>query len=304
MGVPADGASAATLTVTLRDSLNAPVVGHTVTLAQTGSSTLSAASGPSDSTGQVTFTVTNTTVESVTYTATDVTDGVTITQTTAGNFTALPGGTVILEVRVAASSDDAEEGVANSMDLTSSDLELVVEDVIQQVGMRFTGVTIPQGATIADAYVQFQVDETSSGTSALTIEGEAADNALTFSATPSNISLRSRTAAGVAWAPTPWQTVGETGSNQRTPPLTAVIQEIVNRSGWTSNNALVLLLTGTGTRIAESFNGVPGAAPLTSCGVSYQPTDRGCGHLDGDRHPEWGAGRWRECGHAHRHLAR
>ena len=124
-------------------SLNAPVVGHTVTLAQTGSSTLSAASGPSDSTGQVTFTVTNTTVESVTYTATDVTDGVTITQTTAGNFTALPGGTVILEVRVAASSDDAEEGVANSMDLTSSDLELVVEDVIQQVGMRFTGVTIP-----------------------------------------------------------------------------------------------------------------------------------------------------------------
>ena len=67
--------------------------------------------------------------------------------------------------------------------------------------------------------------------------------------------------------PTPWQTVGETGSNQRTPPLTAVIQEIVNRSGWTSNNALVLLLTGTGTRIAESFNGVPGAAPLTPCGV-------------------------------------
>ena len=88
-GVPADGASAATLTVTLRDSLNAPVVGHTVTLAQTGSSTLSAASGPSDSTGQVTFTVTNTTVESVTYTATDVTDGVTITQTTAVSFTGL-----------------------------------------------------------------------------------------------------------------------------------------------------------------------------------------------------------------------
>ena len=215
---------------------------------------------------------------------------------------------MILEVRVAASSDDAEEGVANSMDLTSShlhrDLELVVEDVIQQVGMRFTGVTIPQGATIADAYVQFQVDETSSGTSALTIEGEAADNALTFSATPSNISLRSRTAAGVAWAPTPWQTVGETGSNQRTPPLTAVIQEIVNRSGWTSNNALVLLLTGTGTRIAESFNGVPGAAPLLHVEYHTNPPT-----VDADTStvtvtPSGGAGRWRECGHPHRYLAR
>jgi hypothetical protein len=65
--VPADGTSSATITVTLLDGASAPVVGHTVSLAQGGaSSTISAPSGPSDASGQVTFTVTNTTAETVT----------------------------------------------------------------------------------------------------------------------------------------------------------------------------------------------------------------------------------------------
>jgi hypothetical protein len=73
------------------DGSNTPVVGHTVSLAQGGgSSTISAASGPSDASGQVSFTVTSTTAETVTYTATDVVDGVTITQTAQVTFNALP----------------------------------------------------------------------------------------------------------------------------------------------------------------------------------------------------------------------
>jgi hypothetical protein len=38
-----------------------------------------------------------------------------------------------------------------------------------------------------------------------------------------------------------------------------VIQEIVNRSGWASGNALALIVTGTGERVAESYDG--SAAP-------------------------------------------
>jgi hypothetical protein len=49
------------------------------------------------------------------------------------------------------------------MYLTSSDLELVYDGGDQTVGMRFTGVAIPQGTSISDAHVQFQVDETPSG---------------------------------------------------------------------------------------------------------------------------------------------
>src|SRR5439155_3632165 len=74
-----------------------------------------------------------------------------------------------VEVRVSASSDDAEEQSSGTVSLTSSDLELVYDGNNQTVGMRFTGVNIPRGATIVNAYVQFQVDETNSEPTALTI---------------------------------------------------------------------------------------------------------------------------------------
>jgi hypothetical protein len=40
------------------------------------------------------------------------------------------------------------------------------------------------------------------------------------------------------------------------------VSEIVTRPGWLSGNALVLIITGTGQRTAEAYNGVPAAAPL------------------------------------------
>src|SRR2546427_1865103 len=77
------------MTVTLKNGNTHPVSGKTATLAQgAGSSTISAASGPSDASGVVTFTVKDTKAETVTYTATDTTDSITITQTAAVTFTA------------------------------------------------------------------------------------------------------------------------------------------------------------------------------------------------------------------------
>jgi hypothetical protein len=169
----------------------------------------------------------------------------------------------VIDVRVAAGSDDAEELVTGSMYLTSSDLELVYDrGGDQKVGMRFTGVAIPQGATITKAYVQFQVDQTSSVATDLTIQGEATDNAATFGSAAGDISSRSRTGAAVPWTPPAWSNRNEAGPDQRTSDVASVIQEIVNRGGWASGNALVIIITGTGERIAEAYEGVPAAAPL------------------------------------------
>ncbi len=85
------------------------------------------------------------------------------------------GQTVRVDVRVAASSDDAEENASGSVDLSSSDLELVYDSSKQTVGMRFTGVRVPRGSTILSAYVQFQVDEARTSATSLTIQGEATD---------------------------------------------------------------------------------------------------------------------------------
>jgi len=178
---------------------------------------------------------------------------------------------LVSEVRVAASSDDAEERAGGSMSLTSSDLELVFDGSDQAVGMRFNGVAIPQGATILNAYVQFQVDETHSGNTFLTIQGEAIDNAATFAKITGNISSRPRTAAAVSWSPDPWTVKGEAGPDQQTPNLALLIQEIVNRSGWSSGNSLVIIITGSGQRTAESFNGEQAGAPLLH--VEYTTAD-------------------------------
>jgi hypothetical protein len=166
-------------------------------------------------------------------------------------------------VRLAASSDDAEQAASGSVSLTSADLELVFDaGGNQAVGLRFNGLSIPQGATILNAYVQFKVDETPSGPTALTIQGQAADNAPTFVSASGNISSRPRTTATVAWSPAPWPAVGAAGPDQRTPDITPVIQEIVSRPGWLAGNSLVILITGTGERVAESFDGDVAGAPL------------------------------------------
>ena len=90
--VPADGHTTGSVLVALFDKDDQPVAGKTVTLAAgTGCHvTVSPASGPSNANGEVTFTVTDTTVETCTFTATDTTDGVTLPTTPTVNFVSPP----------------------------------------------------------------------------------------------------------------------------------------------------------------------------------------------------------------------
>jgi hypothetical protein len=171
-------------------------------------------------------------------------------------------GSGAVDVRVTAGSDDAEEASSGSVNLTSSDLEMVLDgSVTQTVGMRFAGVGVPAGATITSAYVQFVADESQSEATALTIKAQASDNPPTFTTASRNVSSSLRTAAAVSWSPAPW-TAGAVGAAQRTPDLSAVVQEVVRRTGWTSGNALALVVTGTGHRTGVAFNGIAAQAPL------------------------------------------
>ena len=171
------------------------------------------------------------------------------------------GGQVTIDVQVSGSTDDAEEDSVGDMDLTSSDLELVFDKGEQTVGIRFNGLDIPQGATITNATIQFTTDEKNSTATSLIIQGEDSDNTVAFSNADGDISARPKTTAAVAWSPPGWNVVGEAGPDQQTPNIAAVIQEIVNRPNWLSGNSLVIIITGTGERAAESYNGQPSGAP-------------------------------------------
>ncbi len=173
-----------------------------------------------------------------------------------------PPGTATLERRIAAGSDDAEESATGKVATNSSDLELVYDRSNQRVGLRFTAVTIPTGATVTRAYVQFTADEVQSEATTLLIQGQEADNPATFTAATGNVSTRPRTATSASWSLVAWSLVGEAGVNQRTPDLTGILQEIVSRPGWASGNAIVLIVTGAGHRTARAYEGKAGTGPL------------------------------------------
>jgi hypothetical protein len=144
----------------------------------------------------------------------------------------------------------------------------------QMVGLRFTGVEVPRGAVIRSAWVQFTVDEPSDGGIALEVRGIDEGDARPFGSYR-GVSLRLWTAASTAWSPPEWPHVGASGAGQRTADLAAVIQEIIGRADWTPGNALALVVVGSGTRTAESYDGSPTEAPLLHIEYAVGPPDSG-----------------------------
>jgi len=72
----------------------------------------------------------------------------------------------------------------------------------------------------------------------------------------------------VSWTPAAWNTEGQAGASQQTPDLKDIVQEIVNRAGWSANNGLAIIITGTGKRTAEAYEG--SASQAAQLVVTYE----------------------------------
>ncbi|RWE38838.1 MAG: hypothetical protein EOS78_12420, partial [Mesorhizobium sp.] len=159
--------------------------------------------------------------------------------TTSSSFLAASSSAIdpIFETRVATAGDDVEEKGSGTISSNISDLELGYDGSTRQtVGLRFTSIDLPKGAIITNAYIQFQANEVKTGAASLLIQGDNVDDASPFTAVSFNVSALPRTTASTAWTPDPWTVVGEHGLAERTPDLSAIVQEIVNRSGWAALN--------------------------------------------------------------------
>ena len=175
-----------------------------------------------------------------------------------------PAQASTIEVRVSTGNDDAEERSDGRMNRGSNDLELIncSSRGDQIVGIRFQNVQVPQGYTITNAYIEFSADETNNiDPSNLTIYGHDIDDAPYFSSSRYDISSRTTTSASVSWSPEAWTTVHE---RYQSPDISSIVQEIVNRGGWSAGNKMVFIIksTGSGRRVAESYNGYSSQAPL------------------------------------------
>jgi len=146
-----------------------------------------------------------------------------------------------------------------------TDLDMTEEDGDNQiVGLRFEDIQIEPSSDIQRAHVQFTADETSSLETVLRIRAELADHAKEFSRELGNISGRRTTESEVLWTPKPWLLIGERGAPQRTADISILVEEVISQPDWNAGNSLVLIISGTGKRTAESFasSPQPSDAPL------------------------------------------
>lgn len=132
------------------------------------------------------------------------------------------------------SRDDAEEEVnqgGQNVNTRSSDLDIThtgsSSSDEQMIGLRFTSMDIPQGATITNAYVTLYVDNASSGALQAKIWGEQRDTGQFNRRDNDNISERSDTTASVDWIwPASYSGAGSEAFT--TPDISSVVQEIID----------------------------------------------------------------------------
>ncbi len=169
----------------------------------------------------------------------------------------------VVNVRIGQSIDDVEENVeTGSMSFYSSDLEFGYDPSASSnriLGLRFVSVNVPPNATITNAYLEFTVDETSTETTSADISILASDSATAFSSNAYDLSNRNTTGSIVYWNIPEWNTVGELN---RSPDISNLVQEVVNRSGWNAGNNMAFVINASGRRTAEAWDGEDGSAPL------------------------------------------
>jgi len=198
--------------------------------------------------------------------------GVALSNQSLTMTTTVNGGTVLIDQRISQSSDDVEERAGRDLYVTSSDLELLRDSVTQTVGLRFPNLTIPVGATILSASLEFVIEgkEQDYNTPVdISIFAEADDTGTFDSSDRTNVSTRTKTAKSVDWYIT--ANSPDVGDPINTPDLTDVVSEVVGAGTWASGNALTFILdrTGnTGERTVESYDGSPADAPRLR--ISYQ----------------------------------
>jgi len=112
-------------------------------------------------------------------------------------------------------------------------------------GLRFRSVTIPQGATIIEAYITFEAALNGvNDYCRVVIYGEDVDDAPVYTAEAEAFYNRAQslTAASVEWPVYIDDTSGieqwTQGTDYNTPSLVEIVQEIVDRTGWASGNDL------------------------------------------------------------------
>lgn len=193
------------------------------------------------------------------------------------------GGSTTVDYQVSASSSDShmtsitnDSGraptLSGAVSLTSAILSPGSHGNNDEwsVAARFDGVAVAQGATISTATFQMRCQNTWNAAPNVIkyyVSGQASDNAGALSSTSGdlNTTARPRTTATTI---VDWTSL--TVDTWYSVDITAIVQEIVNRAGWSSGSAIVILVdTHADTTLSEwqdfyAYDGAAASAPKLS----------------------------------------
>lgn len=111
-----------------------------------------------------------------------------------------------------------------------------------RIFVRFPGVTIPQGATINSAYCRFTARYSYAGVTCQNNIYMNDEDTAVAPTTYTEANALAKTAA-VPWTVPPWTA----GTQYDTPDLATIIQAVINRAGWSSGNALMIIIWDDGS---------------------------------------------------------
>jgi hypothetical protein len=196
----------------------------------------------------ITPTPTNTRTPTITPTPTSThtaTPTPTVTNTPTATATPVPQ----VNLKVSASADDAYDYSATEFWNSTSTMRVGDNSGKKAtMGLRFSAVSVPAGATITRAVLRVKSYQAWSNALHVKVSAEATDNPGSFTSASVRPSARVKTVRQVDWDPGAWSS----GVWYDSPDLKDVVQEAVNRPGWAGGNALVLLLADDGS--ATSVN--------------------------------------------------
>ncbi len=142
-------------------------------------------------------------------------------------------------------------------------------------GLRFQNVSIPQGATITSARIDFVPAASDDRAVSFDVTAQNADDASIFS-TSENFTTRSKSSTSVTWSPSEWRTSSPQVYVEG-PTVTGLVQSVIDRTNWCGNNSMAFFITptsGSGSRTALSIDTASGLQPILN--VSYTGGDSGC----------------------------
>lgn len=181
--------------------------------------------------------------------------------------------TVLLQQKIIASDDDAEENVeTGTLSLDSRDLELCVDTGLERnqlIGLRFADLPIPQGAEILTARIVFTPDKSLPATLPVTnvkldIFVQQSSDPHPFRRSKKDISRRIEgNPDSIYWEIDQSWLSGQASHISTTPELRSLVQERMGKD-WKPSDALVFVIKARSfdsTRSAASFDNVKQLSP-------------------------------------------